>query len=269
MKSKVNITSSLQLAYEEVGEGENILLLLSGAVGSSQTDFSEVLKYWEGSKLLKIIAIDARGCGESRPPNRSFYKNFYYEDCEDAACLMQKLQYKRYSVCGWSDGANVAAIMASKYPDIIENAVLYGGNSFMTENDVNIMRSIRSIKTWDQDSLKPMIDEYGEEYFTATWHQWVDHWCELILECDDKVIDLYTKELKTIQCQSLVLHGENDDLVPVSHAEYLNDKIENSMLQIWEASDHFLHMKFPQLFCQNVEDFILGNTILKKIDPFA
>ena len=33
MKSKVNITSSLQLAYEEVGEGENILLLLSGAVG--------------------------------------------------------------------------------------------------------------------------------------------------------------------------------------------------------------------------------------------
>lgn len=33
MKSKVNIKSSLQLAYEEVGNGENVVLLLAGAIG--------------------------------------------------------------------------------------------------------------------------------------------------------------------------------------------------------------------------------------------
>jgi len=237
--------------------------------GSSRTDFSQVLKYWEGSKLLKIIAIDARGYGESRPPSRSFERNFYYQDANDAAYLMQKLQYKHYSVCGWSDGANVAAIMASEYPDAIKNAVIYGGNSFMTESDVNIMKSIRSISTWDEGSLKPMIDEYGEEYFTATWHQWVDHWCELILECKDKIIDLYSTKLSTIKCQSLILHGENDDLVPLSHAKYLNSNIEKSMLQIWKGSDHFLHMKFSQLFCQNVENFVLGKRVSNKIDPFS
>jgi len=86
-----DLKNSLQLAYEEVGNGENVVLLLAGAVGSSRTDFSEVLKYWEESKLLKIIAIDARGYGESRPPSRSFERNFYYQDAKDAAYLMKRL----------------------------------------------------------------------------------------------------------------------------------------------------------------------------------
>lgn len=50
---------------------------------------------------------------------------------------------------------------------------------------------IRDISTWGDEALEPMFAEYGKDYFAATWHDWVDHWVELL--GTGGTIDLYRK----------------------------------------------------------------------------
>jgi len=255
MRCKVQV-GDVQLAYEEVGSGSKVVLLLAGAIGSSRTDFSEQLKAWKGSKKLKIIALDGRGYGESRPPNRCFDVDFYRTDAEDALLFMKKLGQTKYSVVGWSDGANVAAIMAARQPGVIEKIVMCGGNAFMTSEDVQIMKNIRDISTWGDEALEPMFAEYGKDYFAATWHDWVDHWVELL--GTGGTIDLYRKDLPLITCETLVIHGENDDLVPMTHAQFICDNIKNSRLLIWKEGGHDFHIKFASNFNLEMQNFIFS-----------
>lgn len=255
MRSKVTV-GEVELGYELVGKGEKTLLLLAGAIGSARSDFSSQLEYWRDSEAITVVAIDGRGYGTSRPPDRNFEKDFYRQDADDAFQLMQILGYEKYSIFGWSDGANVAAIIAANHPGSVRKIVLCGGNAFMTSDDVAIMKEIRDLKTWDEDSLKPMVEEYGIEYFESTWHKWVDHWVGLSDELNGKIIDLYTKDLCKIECDVMVVHGEKDDLVPLSHGTYLNENIKHSRLRVWKEGDHNLHMKFSSDLNQEVENFI-------------
>lgn len=73
--------------YETAGNGNHILLLMPGALGTGKNDFLPQLTGLDGS-VFKIIAWDPPGYGQSRPPDRDF-KDFYHKDAEIAAKLMR------------------------------------------------------------------------------------------------------------------------------------------------------------------------------------
>src|SRR5215216_4420225 len=99
---RVNV-NGVSLYYEQRGSGPP-LLCIPGALGTGSTDFTRQL---EGlSDRFTIVAPDPRGYGQSRPPNRSFPRDFLQIDAEDMASLMTGLGHERFMVAGWSDGAN-------------------------------------------------------------------------------------------------------------------------------------------------------------------
>ena len=57
-------------------------------------------------------------------------------------CLhFQKLGHSKFSLLGWSDGGNSAAIMAAKYPKLIRKLVVWGSNSFVTQEELKSYQS--------------------------------------------------------------------------------------------------------------------------------
>lgn len=76
-----------KIHYETAGNGNHILLLMPGALGTGKNDFLPQLTGLDGS-IFKIIAWDPPGYGQSRPPERDF-NDFYHKDAEIAAKLMK------------------------------------------------------------------------------------------------------------------------------------------------------------------------------------
>ena len=67
------------------------------------------------------------------------------------ACLVASLQvlgHDRYSVLGWSDGGIIGIIMAATYPDHVQKLLVWGGNAYFTEKDIQAYEGMYACRVW-------------------------------------------------------------------------------------------------------------------------
>src|ERR1700748_1431447 len=119
---------------ERAGRGAP-LLLIPGALGTGAGDFPGQIG-WFAEHGFEVIAPDPRGYGVSRPPDRDYPLDFYQRDADDIFALLSAVGDERFSVMGWSDGANVAAIMAAENPVRVTRLVVFSGQSFLTAEEI-------------------------------------------------------------------------------------------------------------------------------------
>lgn len=81
------------------------------------------------------------------------------------------------------------------------------------------------LSLWSPKMLKPVLDLYGREYTQKMMDDWHNAVHEFYHEGQDQV---FKDGLKRISCPTLVLHGEDDPVLGIDHAEYLRDNIQNS-----------------------------------------
>ena len=234
-------TVEVTLHYERTGSGAP-LLLIPGALGTGLSDFPDQIA-WFAERSFDVIAPDPRGYGRSRPPERDFPLNFYHRDAHDMFALMDSLGHRRFSVMGWSDGANVGAIMAALRPERVERLVMFGGQSFLTPEDIATFNTIRRIADWAPKPAAAMRRIYGTQ-LDELWERYVAGQ-EALFEAGG---DLYGLLLGKIRCPVLVLHGGKDPLVPVFQAEAIARGIADAKLRVFPAGRHNIHMRQAEEF---------------------
>ncbi|XP_074843848.1 serine hydrolase BPHL isoform X2 [Carettochelys insculpta] len=245
--------NGVHLHYRQTGRGDHAVLLLPGMLGSSQSDFGPQLKSLN-KQLFTVVAWDPRGYGRSIPPARDFPPDFFERDAKDAVDLMQALKFKKFSLLGWSDGGITALISAAKYPALINKLVVWGANSFVTQEDLKLYQDIRDVSKWSEKIRKPMEEMYGHEYFAKTCEAWVDGISQFADKADGNICQHL---LPHVKCPTFIIHGGKDPLVPQSHAEYLHKQIKESRLLLMPEGKHNLHLRFAEEFNRVVEDFLL------------
>ena len=161
----------VRLHYEDLGEGPP-LLLLPGALGSGQSDFAPQLEALP-RRGLRVVAPDPRGYGKSRPPEREFPPDFYQQDVEDFAALMEALGCSTYAVGGWSDGAIAGLLLTLAYPQRVTRLAIWGGNAYVTQADIDAYETTRNVSDWSPRAAAPMRALYGDG-FQALWTRWCD-----------------------------------------------------------------------------------------------
>lgn len=242
---KVNAVS---LYYEMRGAGPP-LLCIPGALGTGTTDFSPQLESL--SAHFTVIAADPRGYGRSRPPERSFPYNFLQIDADDMAALMTEIGYERFMVAGWSDGANVGALMAISNPERIVKLVMWGGNSYISVEDVKRIEAVRSLSAWSKRMRDQMEAVYGD-YLQSLWASYCD-----VTQANFRAGgEICKQRLYLIRCPTLILHGENDPIVPGFHPRLFNDHIPNSSLYLFPEGKHNIHIARADEFNRIVLEFL-------------
>jgi valacyclovir hydrolase len=221
---------------ERAGEGAP-LLLIPGALGTGAGDFEHQID-WFATRGFEVIAPDPRGYGGSRPPERDYALDFYIRDAADMFALMAALGHARFSVMGWSDGANIAGLMAAQKPQAVAKLVVFGGQSFLTAEEITAFNAIRKISTWSPRAAEVMRAIYGDG-LDGLWERYVDGQVALFQAGGN----LYRERLKDIGCPSFVLHGAKDPLVPVFHAQALHQGILGSRLHIFPDGKHNIHQR--------------------------
>ncbi|XP_019958119.2 valacyclovir hydrolase [Paralichthys olivaceus] len=245
--------NGVDLFYEQTGRGQHAVLLLPGALGSTRTDFGPQLKSLNKERFT-VIGWDPRGYGRSRPPDRDFPADFYERDAADAVDLMKTLGFCKFSLLGWSDGGISALIAAAKSPDLIDKVVAWGSNAFITQHDLDLYNAVRDVSKWSVKMRQPLEEVYGAELFAKTWAAWVDGVTQFIKRPEGSVC---MECLPLITCPTLIVHGEKDPMVPISHAQYLHKHVKGSRLHLLPEGKHNLHLRFPEEFNKLVEDFLV------------
>jgi valacyclovir hydrolase len=206
------------------------------------------------SQNYQVIAPDPRGYGQSRPPERTFPPDFYQRDAKDMVALMDALGHERFGVLGWSDGANSASIMAIRHPERVSKLVVWGGNSFLSVEELLAFQAMRSLSTWSPRAIAPLQAIYGEQ-LQELWGRYVTG-LEGIHATGG---DLYRSELQKVICPTLVLHGALDPLVPAMHSDIIHSAIAGSEFYSFPEGKHNIHKRYAEEFNHVVHSFLQRN----------
>ena len=239
----------VSLHIELAGQGAP-LLLIPGALGTGAGDFSDQIA-WFAQRGFAVVAPDPRGYGNSRPPERDYPLDFYQRDAEDMFAVMSALGHARFCVLGWSDGANVAAIMAAQAHTRIDRLVMFGGQSYLTAGEIAAFNAIRQISAWSPRAAAAMRAVY-DDGLDALWERYVDGQVALF----EAGGNLYRERLTEISCPTLVLHGALDPLVPAFHAQAIHEGIAGSQLHIFGQGKHNIHQRHADAFNALVHAFL-------------
>lgn len=78
---------------------------------------------------------------------------------------------------------------------------------------------------WSAKMLEPALAMYGREYLLKM----MQDWHKAVSDFRNDGLDVTFKEgLSKIICPALAIHGEEDPVLGVEHAEFLRDNIPNS-----------------------------------------
>jgi valacyclovir hydrolase len=234
--------------YETYGSGPPVVFI-PGALGTGKADFEHQLQWF--SHAYQVIAPDPRGYGQSRPPERDYPLNFYQRDAQDVLALMTALGHEQFNVFGWSDGANIGVLMAANSPQRIQRLVLWGGNSYLSPEEIATFQAMRSVSSWSQRDADPMRQTYGDS-LDALWESYVVGLEDLYAAGGD----LYRSQLSKVTCPTLILHGEKDPLVPAFHPRIICQGIAGSALHVFPEGKHKIHARYAAEFNRMTSEFL-------------
>ena len=237
------------LHYEEAGAGEP-LLLLHGGLGTAQLHWWREIPFF--AERFHVIAPDMRGYGRSSPP-RDYPIDFYERDAEDMAALLRTLGAHPAHVLGWSDGGIVALVLTVHHPELVHTLTVVGGESFLLPEEREAWRSLIDTSTWSESALSRFVETQGPGNWPGILERMEDGYVRVLEERGGEIV---RSRLGEIRCPTLILHGESDPTVPVSHARVLHEAIAGSQLHIYPGTGHLPHREHPEDFRARVLAFL-------------
>ena len=253
MATGKKMVNGVELFYDCRGSGSHALVCIPGALGTARSDFTPQADYFGSRDGFQIITFDPRGYGHSRPPQRHFSGTTSFEnDAKDAKSLMDAFNIIKFSVFGWSDGAIAGLILAALFPDSVRSLVVWGGNAYVSKEDIECYDKIRDLSKWSKKMLEPLEQEYGRDGLHQLWNSWLDVLEEVYHSGGNICKDMLSK----IKCPTLILHGMKDPIVPNFHPTYLAANISSSSVYNFPDGKHNIHLRYSEEFNEVVENFV-------------
>jgi pimeloyl-ACP methyl ester carboxylesterase len=213
----------INLFYTDNGceNGKAPLVLLHGNGGNASSFFYVVDHF---AKKRRVITIDTRGHGRSPKGEGEFTLKRFANDVFE---FLGEMKIEKAVIVGYSDGGNIAMILASEHPEVIEALVLNGANMFPAGLRDKDLKSITSAYKKAKKALRrsPNNARIKDELDLLT----------LMV----KEPNLTANDLAKIAAPSLVLVGSRDVIKP-EHTEYIASCLPVSRLKIVEGGHNIV-----------------------------
>jgi pimeloyl-ACP methyl ester carboxylesterase len=262
------------LAYRMEGSGPP-LLLLHGIAGSSRT-WRDVIPRLTGR--FTVVAPDLMGHGQSEKPTGDYSLGAFASGIRD---LLEVLGIDRATVVGQSFGGGVAMQLAYQHPERCERLVLVDSGGLGRE--VNWMLRFMTwpgseyvmpvifpgfVRDWG-DSLFRMINDRGIHLgrFGEMWSAYASlaesenrqafaRTIRSVIDPGGQTVSAMDRLYLAKAMPTLIIWGDRDDIIPVSHAHAAHQAMPGSRLAIIEGVGHFPQIEAPEQFVDTLLDFI-------------
>lgn len=262
--------NGIRTNYLEDGRGDQHVLLIHGS-GPGVTAYANWrLVIPELAEHFHVVAPDMVGFGFSDRPEGITYGLETWVD--QTVGLMDTLGIRKAHVVGNSFGGAIALRVAARQPERVDRLVLMGsmGVHFpITEGldavwgyeaSVEGMRKVMNYFAYNKEltgdelakvryeaSIQPGFQESFSAMFPAPRQRWVE------------AMTTPEEELRRLPHRALIVHGREDQVIPLSNSYKLEELIENADLSVFSKCGHWSMIERTADFNRQVRDFFLGS----------
>ncbi|MDY6930067.1 MAG: alpha/beta fold hydrolase [Pseudomonadota bacterium] len=259
------VAAGIQTNYHDVGEGYPVILVHGSGPGvTAYANWRPNIPYL--SQFYRVIAPDMVGFGYTEQPEG--YEFSLDNWVQHIIGVMDALDIQKAHIVGNSFGGGLAIATALRYPERVGRLVLMGaaGTNFkLTEGldavwgyqpSIENMRKLLDLFAYDRSlvsdelaevrykaSIRPGVQESFASMFPAPRQQWVDS-----LASSDE-------ELKSLSNETLIIHGREDRVVPLSSSLHLAEVIDRAQLHVFGRCGHWTQIEHTDRFNRLVVDF--------------
>ncbi len=254
-----------RIYWEEEGQGDPLLMIMG--LGYSLHMWREMRQML--ARHFRAIVFDNRGVGSSDPPGGLISMAAM---ARDAAAVMDAAGVPTAHVLGMSMGGMIAQELTLTFPERVRKLVLGCTNC----------GALRSVPT-SPKALELLVTRFTHrpEERAETIIPWLYH-PETSRESIEQDLSLlrvhYPKSsvvlkqlgavagwsslgrLKRIQSPTLVIHGEDDRLVPAGNARIIARRIPNAKLVMIARAGHIFPTDQTESSVSAILEFLLGST---------
>lgn len=255
--------NEFKMAYESQGKGIPLLFIHG---------FPLNRRMWKPQMQslchhVRVLAPDLRGHGNSESVEGPYNMDILADDCVE---LLDALEIPQPAVvCGLSMGGYITLALYRRYPERIRGLILAttraGANSpeakanrdkaiSKAEKDgaaattASMLPKMMSPKTYKSN---PDLVKQVESIMTSTSVPGIIGALESMKTRPDS-----TPYLGEITVPTLIIHGEDDQLIPFQEAQSMHAAIADSTIYLMSSAGHLPNLEQPEWFNQAVEDFI-------------
>ena len=241
MPEYINLRGHQIYNYEwDNGNSENeALVLLHG--GLSQTSHWDYAIVPDLEEDFHIYAYDRTGHGYTGDQAGSFHFEF---QTNEAIAYLEDVVKEPAHLVGWSDGGNIALMVAIKRPDLVKSIVAIGANYHYSGVPHDL-------------PFEPASDEDQAEYNLTSPDapHTLNEKIEKMMGIWKAEPSLTTEDLAKIQCPVLVLVGD-DDVVSHAHTVSMYEGLPLGQLSIIPGSSHGVPKEKPGLVSAVISHFL-------------
>jgi pimeloyl-ACP methyl ester carboxylesterase len=264
-----------RVAYQDVGNGDEALLLIHGMAGSSETWRAVIPQL---STKYRVVAPDLLGHGQSAKPRSDYSLGAFAVTLRD---LLDELDIPRATIIGQSLGGGVAMQFAYQHRDYCERLVLISsgglgpdvgwtlrllsapgaelilpaiapppvvnvGNKVRSWLSASGIRSPRGAEMWS--AYSSLADSQTRQAFLRTLRSVVDY--------RGQSVSALNRLHLTSDLPAMVIWGDHDRIIPIEHAYAFNEARPGCRLEVLTGVGHFPHVERPGDVADLLDDFI-------------
>jgi len=224
------------------------VLLIHGFAGTPASDFAGQLPVLR--QRYRVVAPHRHGYGRSTH-RQAYALTFYHDDARDLAGLLDALHIEQALVSGFSDGGIVGLLLAALFPRRVRALAVMGAQPSINAQNAADIRHWLLEKPLPEEWQAELATLHGEPYWRSLPSMYVEGQDALVAAGGIIIND---KELASITCPTLIMHGKRDRIVPCDYASVLQTKIPGSELLLFDAG-HAAHLRCEQEYTSAVMDF--------------
>jgi pimeloyl-ACP methyl ester carboxylesterase len=231
-----------RIYYATYGQGDPVILL-HGGLGNSDHWANQVPAL---SEKFQVIVIDSRGQGRS---SRAKGPISYDVMASDVVAVMDKLEIKRASMVGWSDGGEIALKLGIGYPDRVDKLFVFGSNY---DSSGSKPRNGTPPQTFNAYAQKCKIDYLRMSKTPRAYDSLVDY----LLPIWRNPMGFTKDQLRSIQAPTMVADGDHDEVIVLDQVEEMSKLIPNGQFKVFTDASHFALWQVPSEFNQTLIEFL-------------
>ncbi len=253
--------------YHDQGAGAPVVLLHGSGPGvSAWANWRLVIPHL--AKNFRTVAPDIVGFGfTERPEGISYDMETWLRHALD---FLDAMQIERAHVVGNSFGGALSVALAIYAPDRVSRLVLMGsvGVEFELTEGLDItwgytpsLENMRKLLDLFAFNRALVTDELAQLRYEASMRPGVQEAYAAMFPAprQDGIRKICSREadVKNIEHETLIIHGRDDMVIPVSCSQDLFRCIRNSQLHIFGNCGHWTQIEHNRRFNQLVTNFLL------------
>src|SRR5687767_2926539 len=192
-----------RIYYEEYGSGDPMLLL----PGFSQS-FEELSALRAAlSASYRVIAADLPGSGRSEPQPRAYTASYFEDDAGSFAALLHYVNAEPAHLIGFSDGGDVALLMAVLSSRAVRSVVTWGAAGCLSDPEGHLRNAMFNIIDHPIPPLQAYSKQLVATYGTANARAMTQNFVGAIGEIIERGGDISLSKAGSITCPVLLIAG--------------------------------------------------------------